>query len=133
MIGRVLGRGKGFTQRAQRTQRAQSGKKQAESISNYLRDGHREDGMDIKEIVKEKYGHAALRGKSGSCCGTAGSNGSTCDPLTSNLYDAAQRQEVPGEALQPSPGWWKPTGLAKLNPAEICPQAGSGRAVGDLP
>jgi len=29
------------------------------------------DGTDIKKIVREKYGQAALRGKSGSCCGTA--------------------------------------------------------------
>ncbi len=66
------------------------------------------DSTDIKEIVKEKYGQAALRGKSGSCCGTADSSGSSCDPITSNLYDATQMQQVPGEALQAGPGQIEP-------------------------
>ena len=46
---------------------------------------------DIKQVVKEKYGEAALRVKSGgsSCCGATASLGG-CDPITTNLYDAAQ-------------------------------------------
>ena len=56
---------------------------------------------DIKEVVKEKYGQAALRVKTGgSCrCGSAPSGidrGS--DPITSNLCDASQSSEVPEEA-----------------------------------
>ena len=45
---------------------------------------------DIKEVVKEKYGQAALRVKSGgsSCCGATPASDSCCDPITSNLYDA---------------------------------------------
>src|SRR5207248_10335529 len=74
------------------------------------------DSANIKEIVKEKYGQAALRGKSGSCCGTADASGTSCDPITSNSYDAAQTEQVPGEALQASPGCGNPTAPAKLNP-----------------
>src|SRR3989442_7316472 len=87
------------------------------------------DSTNIKEIVKEKYGQAALRGKSGSCCGTADASGSGCDPITSNLYDAAQMQQVPGEALQASLGCGNPTALAKLNPGEVVLDLGSGGGI----
>src|SRR5258706_9573137 len=87
------------------------------------------DGANIKEIVKEKYGQAALRGKSGSCCGTADASGTSCDPITSNLYDAAQMQQVPVEALQASLGCGNPTALAKLNPGEIVLDLGSGGGI----
>ena len=87
------------------------------------------DRTDIKEIVKEKYGQAALRGKSGSCCGTADASGSACDPITSNLYDATQMEQVPGEALQASLGCGNPTALARLNPGEIVLDLGSGGGI----
>src|SRR5436309_13579570 len=87
------------------------------------------DSANIKEIVKEKYGQAALRGKSGSCCGTADASGTSCDPITSNLYDAAQMEQVPGEALQASLGCGNPTALAKLNPGEVVLDLGSGGGV----
>src|SRR5256885_17011603 len=86
------------------------------------------DGTDIKQIVKEKYGQAAL-GKSGSCCGTLGTSGSAGDPITSNLYDQAQTGQVPGEALQASLGCGNPTALAKLNPGEVVLDLGSGGGI----
>ena len=41
------------------------------------------DTADIKEVVKQKYGEAALRVTSGgsSCCGATASTG-CCDPIT---------------------------------------------------
>src|SRR3981081_1796074 len=87
------------------------------------------DRTDIKEIVKETYGQAALRGKSGSCCGTADASGAACHPITSNLYDATQMEQVPGEALQASLGCGNPTALAKLNPGEIVLDLGSGGGI----
>ena len=87
------------------------------------------DSTNIKEIVKEKYGQAALRGTSGSCCGTSDASGASCDPITSNLYDAAQMQQVPGEALQASLGCGNPTALAKLNPGEVVLDLGSGGGI----
>src|SRR5213082_2497678 len=86
------------------------------------------DGTDIKQIVKEKYGQAAL-GKSGSCCGTADTSGSACDPITSNLYDAREVQQVPGEAFKASLGCGNPTALAKLNPGEVVLDLGSGGGI----
>ena len=56
---------------------------------------------DIKEVVKEKYGQAALRVTSGgsSCCGATAASGLSCDPITSNLYDSSQAGQIPEEAL----------------------------------
>src|SRR6266403_4572125 len=87
------------------------------------------DSTDIREIVKEKCGRAAPRGTSGSCCGAAEPSGTSCDPITSNLYDTAQMQQVPGEALQASLGCGNPTALAKLNPGEVVLDLGSGGGI----
>ena len=60
---------------------------------------------DIKEVVKQKYGEAALRVKSGgsSCCGATPAT-NCCDPITTNLYDASQAGQIPEEALLASLG-----------------------------
>ena len=87
-------------------------------------------GADIKEVVKEKYSQAALRVSSGgsSCCGAT--PGSGCgDPITSNLYDASQAQQIPEEALLASLGCGNPTALAKLNPGEVVLDLGSGGGI----
>jgi arsenite methyltransferase len=87
---------------------------------------------DIKEVVKEKYGQAALRVASGgsSCCGSSPATGSgCCDPITSNLYDASQAGQIPEEALLASLGCGNPTALAKLNPGEVVLDLGSGGGI----
>ena len=87
-------------------------------------------GTDIKTVVKEKYGEAALRVKSGvaACCGSAGSNG-CADPITSNLYDDAHADQVPEEALLTSLGCGNPTALANLNAGEVVLDLGSGGGI----
>ena len=87
------------------------------------------DAANIREVVKEKYGQAALRVKSGgsSCCGATASTG--CDPITANLYDAAQAGQIPEEALLASLGCGNPTALAKLNPGEVVLDLGSGGGI----
>jgi arsenite methyltransferase len=85
---------------------------------------------DIKEVVKQKYGEAALRVKSGgsSCCGaTPASN--CCDPITANLYDATQAGQIPEEALLASLGCGNPTALAQLKPGETVLDLGSGGGI----
>ena len=84
---------------------------------------------DIKEVVKEKYGQAALRVTAGgsSCCGASVNNGCD-DPITSNLYDVLQSNQIPEEALLASLGCGNPTALAKLNPGEVVLDLGSGAA-----
>jgi arsenite methyltransferase len=86
---------------------------------------------NIKEVVKEKYGQAALRVHTGgsSCCGSAPASGLSCDPITSNLYDAAQAQQIPEEALLASLGCGNPTALAQLNPGEVVLDLGSGGGI----
>lgn len=85
---------------------------------------------NIKEVVKEKYGEAAMRVTSGgsSCCGATSGTGS-CDPITSNLYDAVQTGQIPEEALLASLGCGNPTALAKLNPGEVVLDLGSGGGI----
>jgi arsenite methyltransferase len=86
---------------------------------------------DIKEVVKEKYGQAALRVKSGgsTCCGATASTGCGCDPITSNLYDSVQAGQIPEEALLASLGCGNPTALARLNPGEVVLDLGSGGGI----
>src|SRR3954471_18054195 len=85
---------------------------------------------DIKEVVKQKYGEAALRVTSGgsSCCGAAPAS-DCCDPITSNLYDASQIGQIPQEAVLASLGCGNPTALAQLRPGEVVLDLGSGGGI----
>src|SRR5215469_1254670 len=85
----------------------------------------------IKEVVREKYGQAATRVKSGgsACCGATASTGSGCDPITSNLYDSGQAAQIPEEAMLASLGCGNPIALAKLNPGETVLDLGSGGGI----
>jgi arsenite methyltransferase len=87
--------------------------------------------MELKEIVKEKYGQAAQRVATGgsSCCGAAPALDGCCDPITANLYDAAQTGELPIEAVAASLGCGNPTALAQLHPGETVLDLGSGGGI----
>jgi hypothetical protein len=84
----------------------------------------------IREVVKEKYGNAALRVTSGgsSCCGVSPA-GTSCDPITSNLYDASEAGQIPEQAMLASLGCGNPTALAKLNAGETVLDLGSGGGI----
>ena len=86
---------------------------------------------DIKQLVKEKYGQAALRVTSGgsSCCGANPASSECCDPITFNLYDVSQISQIPEEAILASLGCGNPTALAKLNPGEVVLDLGSGGGI----
>jgi SAM-dependent methyltransferase len=85
----------------------------------------------IKDVVKEKYGSAALRVASGgsSCCGVAPASHSAIDPITANLYDTAQSSQIPAEAMLASLGCGNPTSLATLHPGETVLDLGSGGGI----
>jgi arsenite methyltransferase len=89
--------------------------------------------MDVKEVVKEKYGEAALRvvsGKGNACCGSSSSScASGGDPITSNLYDELQKKELPDTAVLASLGCGNPTALAELRPGETVLDLGSGGGI----
>src|SRR5579862_4457948 len=91
-----------------------------------------ETSNDIKEIVKQRYGQAALRvhTSGSSCCGAAAAlDNGCCDPITSNLYNADQSQQVPEDALKASLGCGNPTALAELKPGETVLDLGSGGGI----
>jgi len=87
---------------------------------------------DVRTIVKEKYGQAALRAKAGAvsdCCGaTVGADG-CCDPITSRLYDADEAGSLPELAVNASLGCGNPTALAELKEGETVLDLGSGGGI----
>jgi arsenite methyltransferase len=86
---------------------------------------------DIREVVKEKYGQAALRVTSGNstCCGASAVCGTDVDPITSNLYGSDQTSLIPEEAVKASLGCGNPTALADLRPGETVLDLGSGGGI----
>ena len=83
---------------------------------------------DIKEAVREKYGEAARAvstGEKTSCCGRK----TSCDPITSDLYDEQQTGAIPEEALLASLGCGNPVLLAQLNEGETVLDLGSGGGI----
>ena len=92
--------------------------------------------VNLKDEIKSKYGEAARRVASGgsstccapSCCGGDAKSAAT-DVVTSNLYEQAQKSELPAEALLASLGCGNPTVLAQLNPGEVVLDLGSGGGI----
>lgn len=105
------------------------------------------DRDDVRELVKQKYGEAALRvmqGQSAGCCGTATEQGAVCcgetqdesaccagaaDPITANLYSDSEAAEIPEAAILASLGCGNPTALAQLNEGETVLDLGSGGGI----
>ena len=85
----------------------------------------------IRDVVREKYGAAALRVSTGgsSCCGAAAALDGCCDPITSNLYSDGQTAQLPEAAVLASFGCGNPTVLAELNPGETVLDLGSGGGI----
>ena len=85
---------------------------------------------DLKETVRQKYGEAAKRVASGGSPGcVGGAELSCCDPITANLYDAAEKAALPADAVAASLGCGNPTALAELKPGEIVLDLGSGGGI----
>jgi len=87
---------------------------------------------NVKEIVKEKYGAAATRvaqGAGNACCGASASCATGIDPITSGLYDDAQKSGLPDDAVKASLGCGNPTALAALKPGEVVLDLGSGGGI----
>jgi len=87
---------------------------------------------NIKEVVKEKYGQAALRvtsGQGNSCCGGASACGTDIDPITANLYGDSEKGALPEDAVLASLGCGNPTALAELHEGETVLDLGSGGGI----
>ena len=91
----------------------------------------------LKETVKAKYGEAAqaVLDSSGqtaaSCCGPTccGGSESAVDPITTNLYDDAEKAVLPEQAVAASLGCGNPTALAELRQGDIVLDLGSGGGI----
>jgi arsenite methyltransferase len=88
----------------------------------------------VRSEVRARYGAAARRaaeGQQATCgCGTAcSSKEMEWDPITSNLYEAAETEGLPAEALLASLGCGNPTALAQLLPGETVLDLGSGGGI----
>ena len=77
----------------------------------------------IRDTVRAKYGEAALRALDRQHAGCR------CDPVSSNLYDAAETAALPEEAVLASLGCGNPTALAELHEGEVVLDLGSGGGV----
>jgi arsenite methyltransferase len=86
---------------------------------------------EIRDVVRERYGLAALRvieGQANSCCGGAAACGEP-DPITSNLYLEGQTAGIPEAAVLASLGCGNPTALAELREGEVVLDLGSGGGI----
>jgi len=111
------------------------------NVSRILdRKGDAMNDNEIRDVVREKYGKAALQVKEGqaACCGTAPSaccgttpsaSGLSGDPITSNLYADHEKELLPTTAVQASLGCGNPTALAKLEEGQVVLDLGSGGGI----
>jgi arsenite methyltransferase len=89
---------------------------------------------NVKEVVQERYGKAALQvleqTKPAGCCGSGTAHPlGAHDPITADLYDAAQAGQIPEAAMLASLGCGNPTALAELHAGEIVLDLGSGGGI----
>ena len=91
---------------------------------------------DIRDVVRQKYGDAALtvlNGDGAACCGgNAGGGSSACcggDVITGGLYDDVDIAQIPETALLASLGCGNPTALAELRAGEVVLDLGSGGGI----
>jgi SAM-dependent methyltransferase len=93
------------------------------------------DRADVRNLVREKYGAAALtvlEGKGTACCGGNAGGGDSCcggDVITGDLYSDVEASEIPEAALLASLGCGNPTALAALNAGEVVLDLGSGGGI----
>jgi arsenite methyltransferase len=86
---------------------------------------------DLRDSVRQTYGEAASRARSGSAasCGCGTSQYCGPDPITSNLYEAGETDGLPAAAVLASLGCGNPTALAELKPGDVVLDLGSGGGI----
>jgi SAM-dependent methyltransferase len=85
--------------------------------------------MDSQTAVREKYGSIArsvTQSQATACCDPAMR---CCDPITKNLYNAAEKGVLPENAVLASLGCGNPTALIELRPGETVLDLGSGGGI----
>lgn len=86
-------------------------------------------GMDTRSAVKEKYGSVARNVREGGMTACCAPDSGGCDPISSDLYDAADLHAVPEKALLASLGCGNPTALIELKPGQTVLDLGSGGGI----
>ena len=76
-----------------------------------------------------RRGRAASGTGGSACCGASPARDGCCDPITSNLYDAAQVGSDPGRGGTGVAGCGNPTALAELHAGETVLDLGSGGGI----
>jgi arsenite methyltransferase len=88
------------------------------------------DSQSLRETVRRRYAERALtvlentESGGGSCC-----SGSSCDPISSQLYSVGETEILPEDALKASLGCGNPTALAALAPGDVVLDLGSGGGI----
>ncbi len=85
------------------------------------------ENSEIKAYVRERYGEAAKQAQ--SCCSKPSCCGSSTDPITKDLYDRADLEGIPDQAVLASLGCGNPTAVAELKPGETVLDLGSGGGI----
>ena len=89
--------------------------------------------VEIKEVVRERYGELARRSASEptSCCATdcCGDDGSDALAVVSPLYEASETDGLPAEALAASAGCGNPHAIETMEPGETVVDFGSGGGI----
>jgi SAM-dependent methyltransferase len=84
----------------------------------------------VRDQVREKYGKAArevAETGSGQACCDPGLR--CCDPITSGLYNAEEKGQIPEKAVRASLGCGNPTALIDLRQGETVLDLGSGGGI----
>src|SRR5438105_1569833 len=84
---------------------------------------------DLKAIVKDKYGKAALKVAGGAGASRCDATARGADPITANIYGCGETADVPAEAMAASLGCGNPTALADLRAGEVVLDLGSGGGI----
>jgi SAM-dependent methyltransferase len=85
--------------------------------------------MDTKTLVQEKYGAAAREVRKNGSVACCDPSLRCCDPITTNLYDEAEKSGLPANAVLASLGCGNPTALIELKPGETVLDLGSGGGI----
>jgi SAM-dependent methyltransferase len=84
---------------------------------------------DTKTAIRQKYGAAARSVQASGSVACCDPGLSCCDPITTNLYDEAQKSGLPASAVLASLGCGNPTALIELKPGETVLDLGSGGGI----
>ena len=88
-----------------------------------------ETNTDTKTLVQERYTAAARQVRESGEAACCAPSLRCCDPVTTNLYNEAEKSGLPANAVLASLGCGNPTALIELKPGETVLDLGSGGGI----